>query len=208
MSLLDRVIVEFDAALRTLGGVVGSRRPDPAEDVDPAELSAGERIESAALMRVNHAGEVCAQALYRGQALGSSNGALRAALAAAGREEEDHLAWSARRLEELRSRPSLLNPIWYAGSLGIGFVAAKAGDRWNLGFLRETERQVEAHLAAHLERLSPRDVRTRVVIAQMARDEAGHARAADALGAAELPRPILAGMRISAKLMTSTSYWI
>lgn len=208
MSILDRVIVEFDAALRTLSGVARSRRSDPGEGTASPPLSAGERIESAGLMRVNHAGEVCAQALYRGQALGSSNQELKAALADAAREEEDHLAWSARRLGELGSRPSLLNPVWYAGSLGIGFAAAKAGDRWNLGFLRETEKQVEAHLAGHLERLSPRDVRTRAVIEQMAQDEAGHARTAERLGAAELPRPVRSGMRFSARLMTSTSYWI
>jgi ubiquinone biosynthesis monooxygenase Coq7 len=159
-------------------------------------------------MRVNHCGEICAQALYQGQALASENEQLKRALEQAAREEEDHLAWAERRIAELGGRTSLLNPLWYAGSLAIGFAAGKAGDAWNLGFLKETERQVEAHLQGHLDRLTPDDLRTRAVVEAMQRDEAQHARTAEALGARELPGPIKALMRASAKVMTSLSYRI
>ena len=157
-------------------------------------------------MRVNHCGEICAQALYQGQALASGNAALKGALEQAAREEEDHLAWAEQRITELGGRTSLLNPLWYAGSLAIGFVACKLGDQWNLGFLKETERHVERHLQGHLERLSPADTRTRAVVAAMQRDEAGHARTAEALGAHELPRPVKGAMAAVAKVMTTVSY--
>jgi ubiquinone biosynthesis monooxygenase Coq7 len=203
---IDDLIVEFDKGLRTLAGVPHAARPTPAGDADPVPLSPEERAEAAALMRVNHCGEVCAQALYQGQALASENAGLKRALEQAAREEEDHLAWAEARIAELGGRTSLLNPLWYAGSLAIGFVAGRLGDAWNLGFLKETERQVERHLQGHLERLSPRDVRTRAVVAAMQRDEAGHARTAEALGARELPQPIKDAMAAAAKVMTTVSY--
>jgi 3-demethoxyubiquinol 3-hydroxylase len=203
---IDTLIVELDKGLRTLAGTPRAARPMPAGDAGPAALSAEEREEAAALMRVNHCGEVCAQALYQGQALASGNAALKQALEQAAHEEEDHLAWAEQRIAELGGRTSLLNPLWYAGSLAIGFVAGKFGDAWNLGFLKETERQVERHLQGHLDRLSAADTRTRAVVAAMQRDEAGHARTAEALGARELPRPVKDAMAAVAKVMTTVSY--
>jgi ubiquinone biosynthesis monooxygenase Coq7 len=208
MLSIDRLILEFDKGLRTLAGTPRAARPTPGEALAEADLPADARRDAAALMRVNHCGEICAQALYQGQALASENEQLKRALEQAAREEEDHLAWAERRIAELGGRTSLLNPLWYAGSLAIGFAAGKAGDAWNLGFLKETERQVEAHLQGHLDRLTPEDVRTRAVVEAMQRDEAQHARAAEALGARELPGPIKALMRASAKVMTSLSYRI
>lgn len=209
LSSLDRAIVEFDRALRTLAGEPRSARPTPAAAV-PAEteLPERERRHAAALMRVNHCGEVCAQALYQGQALASKNPSLRGALERAGREEQDHLAWSAARIAELGGRTSALNPLWYAGSLALGYAAGRLGDAWNLGFLAETERQVERHLEGHLGRLSPQDGRTRAVVEAMRRDEAGHAQTARALGARELPAPVKRAMQCSARIMTGTSYWV
>jgi ubiquinone biosynthesis monooxygenase Coq7 len=159
-------------------------------------------------MRVNHCGEICAQALYQGQALASGNADLRRALEHAAREEEDHLAWTEQRIAELGGRTSLLNPLWYSGSLAIGFAAGKFGDAWSLGFLKETEKQVELHLQGHLDRLSEKDGRTRAVVAAMQRDEAGHARTAEALGAKDPPAAIKSLMRASARVMISCSYWI
>lgn len=159
-------------------------------------------------MRVNHCGEVCAQALYQGQALASSNDDVKDALAKAAREEADHLAWSAQRVRELGGRLSLLSPLWYAGSLAFGYAAGRLGERWNLGFLAETERQVEQHLQGHVEKLGGRDARTRAVIESMQGEEAGHRRTAEALGARELPEPARLGMRLAARLMTTLSYWI
>jgi ubiquinone biosynthesis monooxygenase Coq7 len=203
---IDDLIVEFDKGLRTLAGTPRAARPMPAGDADPGALSPEERQEAAALMRVNHCGEVCAQALYQGQAIASDNAELKRALEQAAREEEDHLAWAEQRIEELGGRTSLLNPLWYAGSLAIGFVAGKFGDAWNLGFLKETERQVERHLQGHLDRLSAADTRTRAVVSAMQRDEVGHARTAEALGARELPRPVKDAMAAVAKVMTTVSY--
>lgn len=208
MLSFDRLIIEFDKGLRTLAGVPGAARPTPGEALAEPDLTAEERRDAAALMRVNHCGEVCAQALYQGQALASDNEQLKHALAQAAREEEDHLAWTEGRIVELGGRTSLLNPVWYAGSLAIGFAAGKAGDAWNLGFLKETERQVEAHLQRHLDRLSPRDAKTRAVVEVMQRDEAGHARMAESLGARELPEFVNAAMRAAARVMTSLSYRI
>jgi ubiquinone biosynthesis monooxygenase Coq7 len=203
---LDDLIVEFDKGLRTLAGVPRAARPMPAGDPETVALSPEEREEAAALMRVNHCGEICAQALYQGQALASDNAELKRALEQAAREEEDHLAWAEERIAELGGRTSLLNPLWYAGSLAIGYMAGKFGDAWNLGFLKETERQVERHLQGHLDRLSTRDERTRAVVAAMQRDEAGHARTAEALGSRELPRPVKDAMAAVAKVMTTVSY--
>lgn len=208
LSPADRLIVELDRSVRTLFGVPRAERPMPGGAVPEPALTPAERAEAAALMRVNHCGEVCAQALYQGQALASGNAELKRSLMQAAREEEDHLAWSEQRIAELGGQTSVLNPLWYAGSLAIGFVAGKLGDAWNLGFLSETERQVERHLQGHLDRLSAKDVRTRRVIDAMKHDEAGHARTAEALGARELPDPIRIGMAAAAKVMTTASYWV
>jgi ubiquinone biosynthesis monooxygenase Coq7 len=203
---VDDLIIEFDKGLRTLAGTPRAARPMPADEGGAPALSPAERQEAAALMRVNHCGEVCAQALYQGQVLASGNAALKHALEQAAREEEDHLAWAEQRIAELDGRTSLLNPLWYAGSLAIGFAAGKLGDAWNLGFLKETEKQVERHLQGHLDRLSPGDTRTRAVVAAMQHDEAGHARTAEVLGASELPRMVKRGMAAIAKVMTTISY--
>ena len=205
-SIIDNAIAEFDTALRAVLGVSQAARAMPRADKDDSSLSEPERRRAAALMRVNHCGEVCAQALYQGQALASSSGETKAALAKAAREEADHLAWSAQRIRELGGRASLLNPLWYAGSLAIGYAAGRFGDAWNLGFLAETEKQVEEHLQGHLERLSPLDATTRVVIETMQREEAGHAKTAEALGARELPALAKCAMRALARVMTTVSY--
>jgi 3-demethoxyubiquinol 3-hydroxylase len=205
---MDRIVVEFDRALRTLAGAATAVRSSSGEDIEEGSLSIQDRRHAAALMRVNHCGEVCAQALYQGQALASDNEDLKRALARAAREEEDHLAWTEQRIEELGGCTSLLNPLWYFGSLAIGVVAGRLGDAWNLGFLKETERQVERHLEGHLDRLNPADVRTRTVIEAMSADEAGHARTAEALGARDLPFPARRAMSAAAKVMTTMSYWI
>jgi ubiquinone biosynthesis monooxygenase Coq7 len=206
MEALDRLIGNIDAALRTAAGVHSSRRDSPGSQVEEAELSPGERAHAAALMRVNHVGEVCAQALYQGQALTSRDPATRASLEQAAREEEDHLAWSADRVHELGGHLSLLNPVWYAGSLALGIAAGALGDRWNLAFLAETERQVEEHLAGHLNQLPENDARTRAVVERMRAEEAKHRETALALGAAEMPAPARLAMRAMAKLMTTVAY--
>ncbi len=205
---IDRAVAEFDRALRTVAGVHRAARVSPAETAPESDLGEAERAYAAALMRVNHVGEVCAQALYQGQALTARDAANRATLEQAAREEEDHLAWSAARVEELGGRLSLLNPLWYAGALAMGVGAGLLGDRWNLAFLAETERQVEDHLSAHLEALPDADARTRAVVAQMRDDEAKHRRTAVALGAAELPAPVKSAMRVAAKLMTTLAHRI
>jgi ubiquinone biosynthesis monooxygenase Coq7 len=202
---IDKLIVEVDKAVRAVAGVSEAARPMPRAAEDPA-LGEAERRNAAALMRINHCGEVCAQALYQGQALTSSSGRIRDALAKAACEEADHLAWSAQRIRELGGRTSALNPLWYAGSLAIGYAAGKLGDAWNLGFLAETEKQVEQHLQGHLDRLSPSDATTRAVIETMQREEAGHARTAEGLGARELPAPVKCAMRALARVMTTVSY--
>lgn len=206
MFTLDRAITEFDRAVRTLAQVYQPERPSPADNLPEVALSDADREHAARLMRVNHCGEVCAQALYQGQALASNDPTVVSALARAAREEEDHLAWTADRVHELGGRTSLLNPLWYAGSLAIGLVAGRFGERWNLGFLKETELQVEAHLQSHLDRLNPVDERTRAVVDRMKTDEAGHAATASALGAAELPSPVKRLMRLASKVMTTASY--
>jgi ubiquinone biosynthesis monooxygenase Coq7 len=205
-EILDRAILEFDRALRAVAGVHHAERPDPAGGIAEAELDAAARAHSGALMRVNHVGEVCAQALYQGQAWTARNPGTRASLERAAREEADHLAWSAERIRALGARPSLLNPLWYAGSLALGAAAGLMGDRWSLAFLAETERQVEQHLSGHLQHLSAEDARTRAVVEAMRDDEARHRQTALDLGAAELPAPARRAMRAMAKLMTTIAY--
>jgi ubiquinone biosynthesis monooxygenase Coq7 len=206
MFSVDSLIGEIDRALRAVAGVAEAARRTPAEGVAEADLSASDREHAAALMRVNHVGEVCAQALYQGQALTARDADARAALERASREEQDHLAWSAERIRELGGRPSLLNPLWYAGSLAIGAVAGALGDRWNLAFLAETERQVEEHLTGHLEALPPSDRRTRAVVEAMRADEARHRQSAIALGAAELPDGVKRAMQLASRVMTTVAY--
>lgn len=206
MPSVDRFIQEFDRAIRAIAGVAHGARPSPAELVPEEEMEAGSRTHAAALMRVNHVGEVCAQALYQGQALTARHPAARQALEKAAREEEDHLAWSADRVRELGGRLSLLNPLWYASSFAIGAAAGALGDRWNLAFLAETERQVEEHLAGHLDTLPAEDRRTRAVVEAMRADEARHRASAVELGAAELPEPVKRAMRIASKVMTTVAY--
>jgi 3-demethoxyubiquinol 3-hydroxylase len=208
MDAMDRLIAGLDAALRTVSGVHRARRMSPAEGISEAAQDARQRPHAAALMRVNHAGEVCAQALYQGQALSARDSRSRQSLEQAAREEEDHLAWSATRVHELGGRLSLLNPLWYAGSLAIGVAAGALGDRWSLAFLAETERQVEQHLTGHLAELSLEDRRSRAVIEAMRADEARHRETAIALGAAQLPQPVKRAMRALAKVMTTVAYRI
>jgi ubiquinone biosynthesis monooxygenase Coq7 len=172
------------------------------------ELSKAEKQQSAALMRVNHVGEVCAQALYTAQALTTPSPTLRAQFARAAAEETDHLAWTAQRLRELNARPSLLNPLWYAGAFGIGLLAGRLGNAVSLGFVVETEKQVEAHLASHLQLLPAGDSASRAIVAQMAADEAQHAIAAQQAGAAELSAPLKEAMRLAAKVMTTTAHYV
>ena len=205
-SLIDRSLIAADAAVKTLTGTARAHRPPPA--AANVTLSATERQLSGALMRVNHVGEVCAQALYQAQALTARTPALREQMAAAAREETDHLAWTEQRLRELGDRPSLLNPLWYAGAFALGLAAGRAGDAWSLGFVVETERQVEQHLAGHLSRLPAADASSRAIVAQMKDDEAQHGRAAQQAGAAELPAPLRLAMRLAAKLMTTTAHRI
>ena len=208
MSPIDPLIMSLDNALRTLSGAVHPARPNPA-GVQTGELMAAEaRRASGALMRVNHVGEVCAQALYQAQALSARSPALRAQMQHAARDETDHLAWTQQRLVELGDRVSWLNPLWYAGAFGIGLLAGRLGDHWSLGFVVETERQVEAHLAGHLERLPEADTRSRTIVAAMRGDEQRHADQASAAGATLLPAPVRWLMRGAAKLMTTTAYRI
>jgi ubiquinone biosynthesis monooxygenase Coq7 len=206
MPDLDDLIIGFDKGLRTLFAPARSRRPHPGAGLPEAELDAAARAHAAALMRVNHSGEICAQALYQGQALTARDSHARAALEAAAQEETEHLAWTERRIEELGGRKSLLNPLWYAGSFAIGAAAGLLGDRWNLGFLAETERQVVAHLESHLDGLPAADDRSREIVAQMREDETRHAGTAVAHGGAELPAPVKTAMRLASRVMTRTAY--
>ena len=208
LPIPDSLILHFDRALRTVFAPAASRRPHPDEGLAEAELSTAEKRHAAGLMRVNHSGEVCAQALYQGQALTARNPEAAKALVQASDEETEHLAWCEHRLEELGSRKSLLNPLWYGGSLAMGVLAGALGDRWNLGFLAETERQVEAHLDDHLARLPPQDAKSRAIVEQMKADEIKHAETAIALGGAELPLPVKLAMQLSSKVMTRTAYWV
>lgn len=208
MITTDDLIGSADLALRTLrrGAHAARPMPRPAPGVDDPDLTPEERRLAGALMRVNHVGEVCAQALYAAQALTARSPELRAQMAAAGREETDHLAWIERRLEELGDRPSLLNPLWYAGAFAIGLAAGRAGERISLGFVVETERQVEAHLDGHLQRLPAADAASRAVVAQMKDDEARHADAALRAGGATMPAPVRWLMKTAARVMTRTAH--
>ncbi len=206
LNELDQLFVVFDRGLRTLLATPHAARERPRPTEADADLTADERREAAALMRVNHVGEVCAQALYSAQALSTRDVALRVHLEHAAQEEEDHLRWTAERIAELGGRTSLLNPLWWGGAFGIGLAAGLAGDRWSLGFVVETERQVEAHLHSHLNRLPAGDQSSRAIVAQMASDEAAHGQAAQQAGAAALPAPIKQLMHLAAKVMTRTAH--
>lgn len=208
MLNLDRLIVEFDKGLRTLFSQAHSVRPHPDAKISDTDMSDAEKKQAVALMRVNHSGEVCAQALYQGQALTARNPAVQKTLQQAAQEETEHLAWTASRVHELGGHLSVLDPFWYTGSLAIGAAAGLLGDRWNLGFLAETERQVGNHLQSHLDQLPPQDQKSRAIVAQMYTDETGHADMAAALGGAELPQPVKLAMKLNGKVMTGASYWV
>ncbi len=211
LSPFDQLIAAADRALRTLASDPPASRANPASALPAqgaASLSERERREAAALMRVNHVGEVCAQAMYDAQALAATEPALREAFVRAAREEADHLAWTQQRITELGGRTSLLNPLWYVGAFAIGTAAARMGDRVSLGFLAETERQVERHLESHLERLPEADVESRAIVEQMRHEEAQHADSAVHRGGATLPFPARLAMRLAARLMTKTAHYV
>lgn len=208
MLNMDRLIIEFDKGLRTLFSQAHSARPYPDAGMAEASLGEGEKKHAAALMRVNHCGEICAQALYQGQALTARDPLVQKNLEQAAQEETEHLAWTAQRVHELGGHLSLLNPLWYTSSLAIGACAGLLGDKWNLGFLAETERQVGAHLQSHLASLPQQDEKSRAVVQQMYADETQHSEMALKLGGAELPLPVKLAMRVSGKVMTRTAYWV
>jgi 3-demethoxyubiquinol 3-hydroxylase len=204
----DRLLSSLDNGLRTLFGTVHASRPTPlpSDGTSHEAMAAEEMSLAGALMRVNHVGEVCAQALYQAQALTAGSQGLRDQMLTAAREETDHLAWTLQRLDELGARPSLLNPLWYAGAFSMGLIAGRLGDAVSLGFVVETERQVEAHLAGHLERLPGHDGRSRAIVAQMRDDERAHGDAAQAAGAAPMPEWVRQAMRAAARVMTATAH--
>ncbi|WP_300558873.1 2-polyprenyl-3-methyl-6-methoxy-1,4-benzoquinone monooxygenase [Limnohabitans sp. Rim8] len=205
--MMNALILATDSALRTLFAEPRASRPNPAAQVADLELSDAERRQSGALMRINHVGEVCAQALYTGQALACQSPAMRAQLAEASREETDHLAWTQQRLNDLNDRPSWLNPLWYAGAFAIGFAAGKlGGDKVSLGFVVETERQVEAHLQSHMDLLPASDLASRAIVSAMKDDEIAHAQMAQQAGAVELPAPVKSLMQAAAKVMTTVAH--
>lgn len=206
-GFVDAMLVAADEALRALSGAATAGRASPAKDDDGPQRPE-DRALSARLMRVNHTGEVCAQALYSGQALVARDPAIRTALRQAASEERDHLAWCRDRVAQLGSRTSVLDPLWYAGSFAWGIASGLAGDRWSLGFLAETEDQVERHLEGHLDRLPSDDRASRAIVARMREDEARHAETGRALGGRELPEPVKAAMRAAARAMTGTTYWV
>jgi ubiquinone biosynthesis monooxygenase Coq7 len=208
LPIPDSLIVNFDKALRTVFATAASRRAYPDAGLDEAEMNEAEKRHAAGLMRVNHSGEVCAQALYQGQSLTARNPEAAKELVEASDEETEHLAWCEKRLGELGSRKSLLNPLWYAGSFGLGVLAGALGDKWNLGFLAETERQVEGHLDGHLTSLPAQDAKSRAIVEQMKTDEIKHAETALAHGGAELPMPVKLAMKLSSKIMTRTAYYL
>lgn len=208
MSALDALILQLDQALRTVFVRAPTVRPMPGEALPEAELTVSERSHVAALMRINHVGEVCAQALYAGQAFTARESTVRVALEDAAWQETEHLNWTERRIDELGGRKSLLNPLWYAGAWTIGAIAGRLGDPVSLGFVAETERQVEAHLDDHMSQLPPADQRSQAVIDQMKADEIAHAQTALSLGAAELPPFAKGAMKVAAKVMTTTAYWV
>ncbi|MEZ0238485.1 MAG: 2-polyprenyl-3-methyl-6-methoxy-1,4-benzoquinone monooxygenase [Methylophilaceae bacterium] len=208
MNLIDRFIAEFDQGLRTVLAEAQTLRPFPDRDKSESQLSDSEKRRAAALMRINHSGEVCAQALYNGQALTARNPATEAALREASQEETEHLAWCEKRIRELGSHKSFLNPMFYAGSFALGAFAGALGDKWNLGFLAETENQVGKHIEGHLKRLPDQDEKSRAILEQMKIDEARHATTAITHGGAPLPLPVKLAMELSSKIMTKTTYWI
>ncbi|HTE41694.1 MAG TPA: 2-polyprenyl-3-methyl-6-methoxy-1,4-benzoquinone monooxygenase [Steroidobacteraceae bacterium] len=205
---VDRLVTSADQALRTIFGVQAPRRPNPAGELADTVVAPADRREVARLMRINHSGEVAAQALYAGQALTARGPTTQAALVEAAQEETDHLAWCAARIQELHGRKSILNPLWYAGSFAIGAVAGFAGDRTSLGFVAETERQVGAHLDSHLRELPAGDARTRAILEQMREDEARHGENAANAGGNALPMPVRVLMKLTSKIMTRTAYWL
>lgn len=205
---MDRWILAFDKALRTLSNYAVSIRPHPDAHIIENTLSEKESKHAAGLMRVNHCGEVCAQALYQGQAMMAKRADLRTALAQSAKEEEEHLAWTKERVEALGSHTSILNPVWYVGALSLGILASKVGDKWNLAFLEETEKQVGAHLQTHLQSLPPQDAKSLAIVRQMYADEMQHADMAQQLGAAKLPAPLKVVMKWGAKMMTTVSYFM
>ena len=209
LTPIDQVLINADHALRTLfGRPQTTERTNPAEGIPEAELTDEQRRHVARLMRINHTGEICAQALYQGQALTAKLPDTRKRLERSAKEENAHLAGCAARLDDLGDRKSLLNPLWYAGSFAMGAAAGLAGDKWSLGFVVETERQVEDHLDEHLEQIPIDDEKTRTILEQMKADEVHHAQIAHAAGGAELPAPIRAAMRLTSKMMTGTVYWV
>lgn len=208
MLNLDKAIIEFDKGLRTLFARAHTVRPFPDAGLPEAEMSEQEKKHAAGLMRINHSGEICAQALYQGQALTARDPAVQEKLQQAALEETEHLAWTSKRVHELGSHLSLLNPFWYSGSLALGAFAGLLGDKWNLGFLAETERQVGGHLQDHLGRLPEQDAKSRAVVQQMYVDETGHSDMALRLGGAELPLPVKLAMKTTSKVLTHTAYWV
>ena len=208
MNPTDHFILQFDRALRTIFAPAQARRESPARAGMETPALQQEKTAAARLMRINHSGEVCAQALYQGQALTARNPEIRATLGRAADEEQDHLAWCEERLNELGGRKSLLNPLWYGGSFALGVLSGLLGDRWNMAFLAETERQVEGHLAGHLDQLPASDAKSRAVLEQMRRDEAEHSMTAQAHGAAEMPEPLKIAMGVGSQVMKITTYWI
>ncbi len=206
---IDLLLINADYALRTLfGRPQTTERPNPADGIMEADLTDAQKRHVARLMRINHTGEVCAQALYQGQALTAKLPDTRKRMERSAKEENDHLAWCASRLEDLGDRKSLLNPIWYAGSFAMGAAAGLAGDKWSLGFVVETERQVEDHLEEHLEQIPSEDEKSRTILEQMKADEVHHAQLAHAAGGADLPAPIRMAMRLTSKVMTRAVYWV
>lgn len=208
MQFIDKLIVDMDKALRVVSGVVQASRPNPSAKIAEAALSDAEKSHSAGLMRINHVGEICAQALYDAQGRFSTTPEVKSQLAHAGIEEEDHLAWTADRLRELGSHTSFLNPLWYAGAYALGTIAGIAGDKRSLGFVAETERQVENHLISHLDKLPVQDEKSRAIVAQMRVDEAAHGAAAKALGGTDMPAPVRIAMQGMSKIMTAVAYRI
>ena len=205
---INATISGFDRALRVMAGVTPASRPNPATHVADVVLTPAERRHSAGLMRVNHVGEVCAQALYQSQSRIAHSPEIARQFIAAGREEQDHLGWTGERLKELGARPSLLNPVWYIASFALGTAAGRLGDATSLGFMVETERQVEAHLASHLDRLPPADTRSRAIVEQMRQDESAHGQHAQSLGAGEVPAPVKVAMRAMSRVMTTLAYYV
>lgn len=208
MLNLDQIIIEFDKGMRTLFAPAHTLRPMPGRDLPDAKMSAEEKRLAAALMRVDHSGEICAQALYQGQALTARTPELQAVLQQAAQEETEHLSWCEKRIEELGGRKSLLNPLFYAGSLAVGALAGALGDKWNLGFLAETENQVERHLESHLARIPKQDEKSRAILNQMKEDEVKHATAAIEHGGAALPAPAVVAMKLASKVMTESAFRI